>query len=87
MKPGSTRIVVRSFYPPAAAGTVITNLAALGVSRIIPISMIGDDGEGYELRQALRMLSVTCETSITNERRTPTYTKPMLMTAGQTARN
>src|SRR5476651_2632434 len=41
---------------PGAAGTVINNLAALGVGRIVPISMIGDDGEGYELRQALQAL-------------------------------
>src|SRR6266852_5248844 len=44
---------------PGAAGTVINNLVALGVGRIVPIAMIGDDGEGYELRQALqRMPSV-----------------------------
>lgn len=42
---------VRSY--PGAAGTVISNLAALGVGKIYPISVIGDDGEGYELRQAL----------------------------------
>src|SRR5258708_39990237 len=41
---------------PGAAGTVINNLAALGVGRIIPISLIGDDGEGHELRQALDAL-------------------------------
>src|SRR5450755_4478521 len=43
---------VRSY--PGAAGTVINNLAALGVGRIVPIAAIGDDGEGYELRQALK---------------------------------
>ena len=45
---------VRSY--PGAAGTVINNLAALGVGRIYPIAFIGDDGEGYELRQALNRL-------------------------------
>src|SRR3954471_18685276 len=50
-------VQVRSL--PGAAGTVINNLAALGVGRIHPIAVIGDDGEGYELRQALgRMPSV-----------------------------
>src|SRR6266446_5207133 len=48
--------VVRVRSYPGAAGTVINNLAALGVGRIVPISMIGDDGEGHELRQALRLL-------------------------------
>src|SRR5688572_9388287 len=45
---------VRSY--PGAAGTVINNLASLGVGTILPIAVIGDDGEGYELRQALSRL-------------------------------
>ena len=45
---------VRSY--PGAAGTVINNLVALGVGRIVPIGMIGDDGEGFELLQALRRM-------------------------------
>src|SRR5438552_13040081 len=63
---------VRSY--PGAAGTVINNLAALGVGRIVPISMIGDDGEGYELRKALeRMPSVAlANLVICSDRRTPT---------------
>src|SRR5438046_5274278 len=48
--------VVRVRSYPGAAGTVINNLAALGVGRIVPIALIGDDGEGHELRQALRLL-------------------------------
>src|SRR3954468_13008614 len=47
-------VKVRSY--PGAAGTVINNLAALGVGRIYPIACIGDDGEGYELRQALKRM-------------------------------
>ncbi len=72
--------VVRVRSYPGAAGTVINNLAALGVGRIYPVSCIGDDGEGYELRQALRALSVVEQGGIVvaPERRTPTYTKPML---------
>jgi rfaE bifunctional protein kinase chain/domain len=77
---------VRSY--PGAAGTVINNLAALGVGRIVPISMIGDDGEGYELRQALqKMPSVQLANLVVSaERRTPTYTKPMLGKSGEPAR-
>src|SRR5437867_5668381 len=48
--------VVRVRPAPGAAGTVINNLAALGVGRIRVISVIGDDGEGYELRRALHEL-------------------------------
>src|SRR5207248_5738130 len=39
---------------PGAAGTVINNLVALGVGLVCPVAVIGDDGEGHELRQALR---------------------------------
>ena len=72
--------VVKVRRYPGAAGTVINNLAALGVGRIYPISCIGDDGEGYELRHALRALSVVEQGGIiqSEKRRTPTYTKPML---------
>src|SRR5713226_502810 len=45
--------VVRVRSYPGAAGTVINNLTALGVKQIYAISAIGDDGEGYELLQAL----------------------------------
>jgi len=71
-------VKVRSY--PGAAGTVINNLAALGVGRIYPIACIGDDGEGYELRQALRALPAVEHGGIMTAptRRTPTYTKPML---------
>jgi rfaE bifunctional protein kinase chain/domain len=71
-------VKVRSY--PGAAGTVINNLAALGVGRIYPIACIGDDGEGYELRQALRLLPAVEQGGIIQapNRRTPTYTKPML---------
>jgi bifunctional ADP-heptose synthase (sugar kinase/adenylyltransferase) len=68
---------VRSY--PGALGTVLNNLSALGVGRIYPIAVIGDDGEGYELRQALtRLPGVEFGGLVTApDRRTPTYTKPM----------
>src|SRR5437764_7888208 len=72
--------VVRVRSYPGAAGTVINNLAALGVKRIVPIAVLGDDGEGYELRQALAALGVVVPDHVFGrpDRRTPTYTKPML---------
>src|SRR5262245_53872472 len=68
---------VRSY--PGAAGTVINNLAALGVGRIYPIAFIGDDGEGYELKQALRATRGVELGGVQPYpgRRTPTYTTPM----------
>ena len=77
---------VRSY--PGAAGTVVNNLAALGVGRIYPISIIGDDGEGCELRQALDALGVVDTNGVYfwERRRTPAYTKPMLCRAGDPPR-
>jgi rfaE bifunctional protein kinase chain/domain len=77
---------VRSY--PGAAGTVINNLVRLGVKAVVPLAIIGDDGEGHELRQALGTLKVVSDRGICVDpkRRTPTYTKPMLTSPGQPAR-
>src|SRR5271157_5771268 len=72
--------VTRVRASPGAAGTVINNLAALGVKQVYPVAVIGDDGEGYELRQALADLQIVALEAVFawSGRRTPTYTKPML---------
>jgi bifunctional ADP-heptose synthase (sugar kinase/adenylyltransferase) len=79
---------VRSY--PGAAGTVVNNLAALGVGQIVPIAVIGDDGEGHELWQSLEALPAVQLHHVQRGRgagfRTPTYCKPMLHQAGLTAR-
>jgi len=72
---------------PGAAGTVINNLAALGVWRVSVLSVIGEDGEGFELRRELEERGVDVDYLLTTpERRTPTYAKPMLMETGKPAR-
>jgi len=38
---------------PGAAGTIASNLAALGAGHVDVLGMVGDDGFGYELRRAL----------------------------------
>src|SRR5436309_14481294 len=80
--------VVRVRPSPGAAGTVINNLVALGVGHVWPVAIIGDDGEGYELRQALARMRAVDARGIfgRSDRRTPTYTKPMLCQEGQPAR-
>lgn len=77
---------VRSY--PGALGTVLNNLAALGVGRIYPIAAIGDDGEGYELRQALKATAGVALDGVFSApgRRTPTYTKPMVIEGGKPTR-
>jgi bifunctional ADP-heptose synthase (sugar kinase/adenylyltransferase) len=75
---------VRSY--PGALGTVLNNLAALGVGRIVPVSVVGVDGEGFELRQALERTPgvVLGHLIAAPNRRTPTYTKPMVTDGGAT---
>ncbi|HZT80666.1 MAG TPA: PfkB family carbohydrate kinase [Gemmataceae bacterium] len=80
--------VVRVRSQPGAAGTVISNLIALGVKQVRPVAVIGDDGEGHELRQALAALGAVDPGGVLSwpGRRTPTYTKPMLCEAGRPPR-
>jgi rfaE bifunctional protein kinase chain/domain len=70
---------------PGGAGTILNNLAALGVGSICPVGFCGDDGEGFELQRALRARpGVIMDHFIrTPERRTFTYTKPLLMHPGK----
>lgn len=82
--------VVRVRPTPGAAGTIINNLVALGVDRVVVVSVIGADGEGHELVRALDELRVVDRQQVfvsdDADFHTPTYTKPMLNVAGQAAR-
>ena len=62
---------------PGAAGTVVNNLAALGAGGLHAIGFTGDDGEGYELRRALKAAGCDVEGLVRVAGRfTPTYLKP-----------
>jgi rfaE bifunctional protein kinase chain/domain len=66
---------IRTF--PGSAGTVMSNLAALGVGTLHAIGFRGNDGEGYDLEKGLRKLG--CHTEhlhAVGDRHTPTYLKP-----------
>jgi rfaE bifunctional protein kinase chain/domain len=70
--------VVDIRHSPGAAGTVTSNLRALGV-KVTALGVIGDDGQGYELRRGLMERGVDIEPLIQRaDRFTPTYTKPMV---------
>jgi bifunctional ADP-heptose synthase (sugar kinase/adenylyltransferase) len=63
---------------PGALGTVLNNLAALGVGLLVPVTAIGDDGHGYDLLREVRKLPVDPGNILClPERLTPTYTKPL----------
>lgn len=71
--------VVGKRNQPGAGGTVCNNLAALGIGDIRALTVVGDDGEGYELKKALQQRHVRIDAVFTDPTRfTPTYTKPML---------
>ena len=70
--------VVETRCSPGAAGTVASNLRALGV-KVTALGVIGDDGEGYELKRGLTETGVDVEPLIQRtDLFTPTYTKPMM---------
>lgn len=70
---------------PGAAGTVLNNLVALGIGTVFPVGFRGCDGEGSELERALQRLpGVSLQYFFaTQERRTFTYTKPLVMHRGK----
>lgn len=71
--------VVRVRCYPGAGGTVLNNLHALGVGNLRAVSVIGSDGEGFELLRGLKAKGVeTAGVIAADSRMTPTYTKPML---------
>jgi rfaE bifunctional protein kinase chain/domain len=77
--------IVRVRCQPGAAGTILNNLVALGIGRIFPIGICGDDGEGFELRRSLEAHAGTDVSLFVRspERRTFTYTKPLLFESGK----
>ncbi len=66
---------------PGGAGTILNNLIALGIGTIYPVGFAGEDGEGFELMEALkRAPGVQLNHFIqTTQRRTFTYCKPMVL--------
>ncbi len=80
--------VVNMRNQPGGAGTIVNNLAALGVGEIHPVGFCGDDGEGIELTRALRARAgVTMDDFlVTPLRRTFTYAKPLVIESGREPR-
>ncbi len=62
---------------PGCAGVVTANLSSLGVKTLYAIGIVGDDGEGYDLRNRLNELGCNTEhLHSAEDRMTPTYLKP-----------
>ena len=73
--------VTRVRAQPGGAGTVLNNLVALSIGEIIPVGVAGEDGEGWELHEALRKKPfVNLEHwQRSAQWQTFTYAKPLLM--------
>jgi len=84
LETGIPRIgVVATGITPGAGGTIASNLAELGVGRVSVLGAIGEDGHGYELRQALESRRISTELLISsNELSTFTYTKLINASSG-----
>jgi rfaE bifunctional protein kinase chain/domain len=80
--------VTRVRAQPGAAGTILSNVAALGAGEIYPVGFCGEDGEGFELRRALGALpGVQLDHFLTTPlRRTFTYCKPLVVEPGRPPR-
>ena len=77
--------VTRVRNSPGALGTVMSNLAALGTGRLVPVTVLGDDGQAYDLLRALAQMPVDTGHIIRDaDRLTPTYTKPLRRAADGT---
>ena len=81
----SVHNVTRVRCQAGAAGTIVNNLAALGVGEIRCVGFGGDDGEGWELRRALAALpGVRLDHFLsTADRQTFTYSKPLVHHLGR----
>lgn len=80
--------VTRVRCQPGASGTILNNLRALGVGEIIPVAIMGDDAEGFELRRALERIpgvNLSCLVQ-TPERNTFSYSKPLALEPGRPPR-
>ncbi len=80
--------VARVRSQPGGCGTILNNLSALGVGKVFLVGFAGEDGEGYELMHALGQVGcVDLEYFFKiPERRTFSYTKPLMMEAGKSPR-
>lgn len=76
--------VVRTVVTPGAAGTIANNLAALCVGQVSVMGILGDDGNGYELRNALKARGIHHDLCLTTPSLgTFTYTKLLNQTTGE----
>ena len=72
--------VTRTQVSAGAAGTILNNLAALGIGTCLAVGFVGLDGDGWEVLHALQKRGVDTRYVLQSEAvRTPAYMKPMFL--------
>ena len=75
--------VVRKRSAAGAAGTVLNNLSEMGIGTLRVVSIVGDDGDGWEMLKVLKERRVTTDGVIVSpEIVTPSYIKPLFPKEG-----
>ncbi|MCI5847224.1 MAG: PfkB family carbohydrate kinase [Clostridiales bacterium] len=75
--------VVRKRAAAGAAGTVLNNLSGIGVGGLEVISLVGEDGDGWEVCRCLQQRGVdTSGVIVSPEVVTPSYIKPLFPKEG-----
>ncbi|MCA9411717.1 MAG: carbohydrate kinase [Candidatus Omnitrophica bacterium] len=75
--------VVRIRTFPGGAGTVTSNLHALGVGSLFAIGPVGEDGEAFSLKSHLSKMGVNLDHLTAHaDYMTPSYNKPMKILGG-----
>ena len=75
--------VVRKRAAAGAAGTVLNNLSEMGAGTLSVISLVGDDGDGWEMLKLLNDRRVDTSRVIADSRIvTPSYIKPLFPAEG-----
>lgn len=70
--------IEKTVCSPGAAGTVVKNFANLGYEAVYALGIVGEDGDGFSLRKALRSFpNVTDMLISVSDRNTPSYTMIM----------
>ena len=72
--------VVSTETTPGAGGTIANNLGALGIGRVAVLGVVGDDGFGYELKQAMDSRGISPELLVRSPD-VPTFTYTKLINA------
>jgi len=76
--------VVRVRTSPGGGGNVAWNAAALGAGRVLAVTCLGTDFDGFELKRLLANVGVDTRLCVeTPDRLTPSYNKPMLLKRGR----